>query len=137
MIQLPNVNPCCGVSSGKLWFAQHNAAMSEPDEKKLQPVNFIRAWRKKRGYTLERVADAAGMDKGNLSKIERRVMRANLEQLERIADALECSSSDLLMNDPEKPGEVLEAWSRANSHQKAQIRAVAEAIVGYGEPTKK
>jgi len=92
---------------------------------------FIRAWREHAGLSLEELAGAIGMNKGNLSKVERSLLPYHQEMLEKIADRLECSASDLLMNDPNKPGEFLQAWDRANEAQRAQIRAVAEAIVSY------
>lgn len=97
----------------------------------LQPVNFIRAWRDARGITIIELAEQAGIDKGNLSRIERRMASVSVAQLKRIRDVLGIHYGDLLRNSPEELRDRLDSWERATPDQRAQIRAVSDVITGY------
>jgi len=56
----------------------------------------IRELRKKRGFTLNDVAQKAGMQASNLSDIEKGKRDIRTQTLERIAHALRCSPSELI-----------------------------------------
>lgn len=58
--------------------------------------HVIRALRKKRGDTLEKVALEAGTDASNLSRIERGVQQPSMELLRSLAAALQTSQANLL-----------------------------------------
>lgn len=68
------------------------------DDKKLR--QHIREWRQFRGKSLDDLSADTGIPKGRLSEIERGKRRYNQDQIELIADALDCSLGDLLDTDP-------------------------------------
>lgn len=95
----------------------------------------IRAARKAKGWTLERLAHEAGTDTGNLSRLERDMQGANKELLERILQVLGISLTGVLSLDG-NVGETLRArgqvplisWVQAGSWcEVADIYAVGDA----------
>lgn len=68
-------------------------------------ITLIRAWRKHRDLSLERVAARIEMTTSNLSKIERGEQPYTQPVLEALAEALNCSPADLLMRPPGTPKE--------------------------------
>lgn len=56
----------------------------------------VRAARKGRGMSQETLADAAGIDRSHMGKIERGERNVTLLNLARIAKAIGCKPSDLL-----------------------------------------
>ena len=95
---------------------------------------YIRAWRKKRGYTLHDMVgrlEALGvMTTGaTLSRIERGGQPYNQDLLEPIAFALDVESWQLLKDNPEIPtAPVHDLVERLNSAQAAQAEAVLRAM---------
>lgn len=58
----------------------------------------VRAARKVRGMSQETLADAAGIDRSHMGKIERGERNVTLLNLLRIAKAIGCKPSDLLVS---------------------------------------
>ena len=56
----------------------------------------IRAVREKAGLSQEALADAAGVDRSHMSRIERGKRNVSFLNICRIADALDCKPSDIL-----------------------------------------
>ena len=56
----------------------------------------VRATRKARGMSQEALADAAGIDRSHMGKIERGERNVSLLNITRIANAMGCKPSDLL-----------------------------------------
>jgi transcriptional regulator with XRE-family HTH domain len=56
----------------------------------------VRAARKERALSQEALADAAGIDRSHMGKIERGERNVTLLNLTRIAKAMGCNPSDLL-----------------------------------------
>ena len=56
----------------------------------------VRAARKERGLSQEALADAAGIDRSHMGKIERGERNVTLLNVARIAKAIGCKPSDLL-----------------------------------------
>ena len=56
----------------------------------------VRAARKERGMSQEALADAAGIDRSHMGKIERGERNVTLLNVTRIAKAIGCKASDLL-----------------------------------------
>lgn len=56
----------------------------------------LRAIRKSKGLTQERLAHEAGIDRSYLGKIERGEVNVTLEKIYLIAEHLQCSPKDLL-----------------------------------------
>lgn len=97
----------------------------------LYTPTFIRAWRESRGMAIGELAARTGIDKGNLSKVERALLPWNQGVMEKIADALECSVSDLLVRDPNDAAPIWSIRSRATDEQWEQIAKVAEALIPF------
>lgn len=57
----------------------------------------IRAVREKAGLSQEALADAAGVDRSHMSRIERGKRNVSFLNICRIADALDCKPSDILI----------------------------------------
>lgn len=89
---------------------------------------FIREWRQEKGLSLEYVSSNVPMDKGNLSKVERGLLPYNQEMLERLADILGTSASNLIGRDPTKEGKVIDLVQRLNAAQLEQAERVLSAM---------
>lgn len=92
---------------------------------------FLKEWRKRRGYSQERLAEMIDTSKSYISELESGKRRYNQELIERLADALSCSPADLLAIDPE-----IALWSiltTLSDKQRRQLAAIAEAIKETGE----
>lgn len=88
----------CALGEVAAIFGQaHTVHMAKP---KTQPRHFLRAWRKFRGYTLERVAEHVGMTHQNLGKIERGQVPFNEPLLDILADYYRTDRGSLIMRDP-------------------------------------
>lgn len=90
--------------------------------------HFLRAWRKKRGKTLEQVADHLHMSHSQLSRIETFKQPYNQELLEALAELYGCDVVDLLIRDPSNPEAMWTIWEQASEGERQQIRDVAEAL---------
>ena len=77
--------------------------------------NSIRAWRKRRGLTLEQLAAQVDSTPATLSRIERQVRPYSQHLLERLADALVCEPEDLVSR-------------RAASEEQLEIIALVRAM---------
>jgi transcriptional regulator with XRE-family HTH domain len=92
---------------------------------------FLRAWRKHRGYTLERVADHIGMTHQNLGKIERGQVMYNDQLLDALADFYRTDKGSLIMRDPAKlSGEdaIYSIWDTLTAPQKKEALEIIEVI---------
>ena len=56
----------------------------------------IRALRTQKGLTIAEVAAAVGMDRGNLSKLERGLIGISTEQARKLAGVLECTVDEVV-----------------------------------------
>lgn len=98
-----------------------------------QPT-YIRAWRKKKGYTLDEMVgrlDALGVQTtgATLSRIERGGQPYNQDLLEPIAMALGVESWQLLKDNPDIPTAPVEDFVRhLDAKQAAQAEAVLRAM---------
>lgn len=108
---------------GCVW--RNIAAMAKPTE---TPRLFIKAWRKHRGMTQEQLAEVIETTKGNISLIERGVRPWNQRTLEAIAEALGCSTVDLLTRDPSEPMPIWEVWDKIDERDRPTARIVLEGL---------
>jgi transcriptional regulator with XRE-family HTH domain len=99
-------------------------------ERELQRT-FIREWREHCGLSLEELAQAAGMVKGNLSKIERGINPYTQIRLELIAKRLGCTPADLLSRPPNVAPELEVMIQTASPEQRSQLSAIAEALLQW------
>jgi len=94
--------------------------------------HYIRAWRKYRKLTLEKVVALVGdLTTASLSRIERSHQPYNQGTLEALASALRCAPADLLARDPrESPDELERLLAKLPPHIRVQairlIRALQE-----------
>ena len=88
---------------------------------KTKKPTFIRAWRKHRKLTLERLSERVGVTSGALSQLERGEVGYTQPMLEAVADALDCTPSDLIMRDPKADEGLYVIWSQipASDQRKA------------------
>lgn len=98
---------------------------------KTRHKNFVREWRVHRGYSLERLSGMIGMDKGNLSKVERGLYPYNQEMLENLADALLTDPASLLMRDPSAHEAIWSLWDQAKPGEQDQIVRLAETVLSF------
>lgn len=92
--------------------------------------NFLRQWRKHRGFTLETVGAEVGMTGPNLGRVEKGEVPYSQDLLELLADMYGCEIADLLVRDPSDPEGMWSIWERAQPAQRNQIAAVAKALIG-------
>ena len=74
--------------------------------------NQIRLQRKKRGVSMQALADHLGVSLSAVSKIEKGYRRLNQEQLISVAELTDCSLQDLYVNEQNSKEEVVLAWRR-------------------------
>jgi transcriptional regulator with XRE-family HTH domain len=97
---------------------------------------YIRAWREKRGYTLEDMIgrlDVLGLKitGASLSRIERGIQPYSQDILEAIAGALNLSVADLVENDPNVPeAEVIDFMRHLDDRELKQAESVLKAMFG-------
>lgn len=92
-----------------------------------QPTH-IRAWRRFRNLTLERLGDRVGMAPGNLSRLERGLTPYIQYQLEAIADALRCSVADLVSRPPGTGTQLQEIIGGMSAEKQRQAVRLLKAL---------
>lgn len=90
---------------------------------------FLKAWRKHRGLTLEKLAERVSLSAGYLSDLEKGKRRYNQDHLETLAEALRCDPADLIMRDPTAPDSFWSLWERVAAEDREQATRVLEAFV--------
>ena len=90
---------------------------------------FLRQWRMHCNRTLVQVGEHLHMSHSQLSRIERGAQPYNQEMLEALAELYMCDPVDLLIRDPSAKQSIWTIWDRASIAEKAQIEAVATALV--------
>ena len=62
----------------------------------LELANYLRIWRKKRGYSQQQMADFLAVHRTTYTKYELDVVEPTLTTLCRMADVLNCTTDELL-----------------------------------------
>ena len=107
-------------------------------KRKTHKPTMIRAWRKHRHLTLEKVADRVETLSGvkttpqTLSRIENGIIGYTQPMLEAIADALACEPADLLMREPPS-SDRFRAWSLLDSLPEEKRKIALRMIEALGE----
>lgn len=104
----------------------------EPEEvdRRPQQRTFIRAWRKKLGWTQGDLAEAIGVSTATISQIENLETGYKQWHLEAIAEALGCDPADLLTRGPDDPDGLWSLWQQAKTpEQRRHILRVLETLV--------
>jgi transcriptional regulator with XRE-family HTH domain len=95
---------------------------------KTKRATHIRAWRKYRGLSLERLGERVGVTKGALSQLENGTVAYTQPMLEALADALSCEPQDLLMRDPTDPEGIWSIYDSLTPAGKAQAVEILKAL---------
>lgn len=97
-----------------------------------KPPHFIRAWRKHRGLTLEKLAERIHMTHQNLGKVERFKVPYTQHLLEALATELRCEPADLIMRDPTKKSAYWTIYDQLRPEQREKLVEYGEFIKGTG-----
>lgn len=96
-------------------------------------VTYIRDWREYRGLTLKEVEHRMEKSPGetlitgvSIGRIERGLQPYTQPILEALADALNCTTSDLLEVNPKKQGEVVDLMRFIRSMDTAKVGELAK-----------
>ena len=81
-------------------------------KKQVTPRHFIRAWRKHRNLTQQRLADRIGISREYVSMIEKGKRRYDQNFIEAAAEDMQCTPADLIMRDPTQPGAIWSIWDQ-------------------------
>ena len=95
---------------------------------KTRRKTHIRAWRKHRGLTLERLSDRIGVTPGALSQLERGDVGYTQPMLEALADALLCEPADLISRPPDTENGVQLVWNQIPLEDRAKALEVLKAF---------
>lgn len=97
--------------------------------------HHIRAWRKHRGLTLERLAERIGVTHGAIAQLERGEVNYTQPMLEALADALSCTPADLVGRPPDKDfgpsvryERLLAILEGASPEEQRRIEDIAQVI---------
>lgn len=103
--------------------------------------HHIRAWRKHRGLTIDRLAEMMEREPGvqlitsvSLGRIERGLQPYSQANLEAIAEALDVTPAMLLEQDPNQTGEVTDLArlvSKADDTTRSTILAMVRAAIRH------
>lgn len=83
--------------------------------------------------TVEAAAEAIGINKSSLSRIERGLMPYSQDILESLAAVYRCDPAELLIQDPREGTNIVQLWDRASLDQRRALGSVAETILKYRE----
>lgn len=106
---------------------------ARPNPKPQRRPTQIKAWRKDRGLTLEKlserleVMEEIAISHAQLSRIERGEQPYSQDLLEALARVLSCDVTDLLNRKPEA-GSLWSVWDHASPAERRQAEAFIEAI---------
>lgn len=86
----------------------------------------VKQYRKKLGFTQEDLAVVSGMPTSNISRIERGVVVPNTATIVKLAEALEVTPNDLLLEDIDQPpllldGEIASLASGLSASEKVKV----------------
>lgn len=98
-------------------------------EPSLRPT-FIKQWRKAKGWSQGKLADAVGVSTATISQIENAKSPYTQGHLEGIAEALGCEPADLLMRNPADPEAIWSLWEAAAPAQRRQIIGIIKGLLG-------
>lgn len=98
-------------------------------------AHYIKEWRKDKGWTQQELADAVGVDRTYVSKIEKGAHKTSSWKrydqpfLEAAAKALGCSEADLLGQDPRLPRFPASNWEQLEGDEREKFARMLEAYV--------
>lgn len=99
---------------------------------KTKRKTYVRAWRKFRDLTLEKLAERVGVTAGALSQLERGEVNYTQPMLEALAEELGCAPADLIMRDPKVGAALHLVWNRIPTQDKPKALRMLEAFADTG-----
>lgn len=93
-----------------------------------KPWPLLKAWRRYRGLTQEKLAARVDMSTSSISQLEKGKQQYRQETLELLAWALSCEPGDLLMRDPTDPEGIWSVWDTLKPAQRKQAIRLIKAI---------
>lgn len=93
---------------------------------------YLKAWRKHRGYTQERLAEMTGLSKPYISQLESGARQYTQELLEMFAEALSCAPADLIIRNPADPSGIWSIWDDLQPAERRQVVEIAKTIKRTG-----
>ncbi len=94
----------------------------------MRMAHYIRQWRKYRGLTIAKLAEATWLNASTLVRIETGSIGYTRASLEKISAALSCSPADLLMRDPTAEDTIWQIWDELEDDQRQTLTRVAKAM---------
>ena len=91
--------------------------------------NHIRDWRKHRGMTQSELGDSVGYSKVHISRWESGMRRINLDQLQALADVLQCTLYDLIYCNPEDDIDLFNMWAELTDEKRDMFRAMIKGLI--------
>lgn len=92
-------------------------------------TNYVRAWRRHRGLTIEQLAERAGLSITTISEIERHRADFTGKTLREIAGALGTTPGSLISGPPSEINEIWTIWDDlGRQNRRPQAEAILRAL---------
>lgn len=93
------------------------------------PRHFIRKWRQHRGLSQEAVAEAIGIERSYLSRIETGSRRYDETILQDLSVVLKCSVVDLIARDPDDPQGLWAIYDQLTASARRQLADIGRTFI--------
>jgi transcriptional regulator with XRE-family HTH domain len=108
-----------------MFVGLHNANMADDDR------NYLRAWRMKKGLTLDELAEKVGTTKSVVSLLENEKRPLSSKWLRKFAEALDTTPGRILDIDPEEvSAEVLDIWDHIGASDRPRAIRILRELTG-------
>jgi transcriptional regulator with XRE-family HTH domain len=102
--------------------------------------HFLRHWREHRGLSQDQVAEAIGISKASVSRVENGITPYTQDVLEAYARVLGCTVADLVSRPPSDPEGLWAIWDRLRAEDRRRavviLRALVDPNLGYRSDEK-
>ena len=102
--------------------------------------HFLRHWREDRGLSQDQVAEAIGISKASVSRVENGITPYTQDVLETYARVLGCTVADLVSRPPSDPEGLWAIWDRLRAEDRRRaviiLRALVDPDLGYPSDEK-
>ena len=96
--------------------------------------NYLRAWRKKKGLTLEQLAEKVGTTRSVVHLLENEQRPLSAKWLRKFAEALDTTPGRILDVDPdEASAEVLDIWDSISKRDRPRAVRVLRSLTGTND----
>jgi transcriptional regulator with XRE-family HTH domain len=97
--------------------------------------HFLRHWREHRGLSQDQVAEAIGISKASVSRVENGITPYTQDVLETYARVLGCTVADLVSRPPSDPEGLWAIWDRLRAEDRRRAVVILRALVDSDENT--